>query len=141
MQKAIVNAGATAHTASRGDLNKSRAIGASTWRTSEMDQKSKLVEDKVLDRRSTLKALFGLAAVAVGAAVIMAPGAAEAAPVTPTPAPKPAAKDAEAGRDADLPSAEPTQYYYRRRVYRRRYIYRPRRRVYYRRRYVRRVYW
>lgn len=102
-----------------------------------MSQETKLMEDKVLDRRSTLKALFGLAAVAVGATAILAPGAAEAAPVTPMPA----AKDAEAGRDADLPSAEPTQYYYRRRVYRRRYVYRPRRRVYYRRRYVRRVYW
>ena len=58
----------------------------------------------------------------------------------------PAAKDVEAGRDEDMPSAEPTQYYYRRRVYRRRvyrprYIYRPRRRVIYRRRYIRRVYW
>ena len=104
-----------------------------------MDQETKLAEDKILNRRSTLKALFGLAAVAVGATAILAPGAAEAAPLTP--AAKPPAKDAEAGSDADLPKAEPTQYYYRRRVYRRRYIYRPRRRVYYRRRYVRRVYW
>ncbi|KAF0231030.1 MAG: hypothetical protein FD175_899 [Beijerinckiaceae bacterium] len=100
------------------------------------------MEDKVLNRRSTLKALFGLAAVAVGATAILAPSAAEAAPVSPTPAPAPAAKDAEIGRDADLPASEPTQYYYRRRYVRRRVYYvRPRRRVYYRRRYVRRIYW
>lgn len=107
-----------------------------------MDQETRPVEDKILNRRSALKAFFGFAAVAVGATAILAPGAAEAAPLTPTPAAKPVAKDADVGRDEDLPKADPTQYYYRRRVYRRRrYIYRPRRRVYYRRRYVRRVYW
>lgn len=105
-----------------------------------MDQETKRMEDKVLDRRSTLKALFGLAAVAAGATAILMPGAAEAAPVTPTPAAKPATKESELGKDAELPASEPTQYYYRRRYYRRRVYYRPRR-VYYRRRYVRRIYW
>lgn len=107
-----------------------------------MDQETTRMEDKVLDRRSTLRALFGLAAVAAGATAILMPGAAEAAPVAPTPAAKPAAKEPELGKDAELPASEPTQYYYRRRYYRpRRVYYRPRR-VYYRRRYVRRrIYW
>ena len=50
-----------------------------------MDKEITQTEDKILDRRSALKALFGLAAVAAGASVIMAPGAAEAAPVAPSP--------------------------------------------------------
>lgn len=108
-----------------------------------MDQKTTRTEDKALDRRSALRALFGLAAVAVGATAIMVPGAAQAAPLTPTPTPA-APKEPDAAQDKDLPQAEPTQYYYRRRVYRRRYYRRPiyRRRVYYRRRrYIRRMYY
>lgn len=70
----------------------------------------------------------------------MTPNQAEAAPLATTP--EAPAKDAEIGRDSDLPKAEPT-YYYRRRYYarprRRVYYYRPRR--VYRRRYIRRIYW
>ncbi len=113
-----------------------------------MDQETGRVEDKVLNRRSTLKALFGLAAVAVGATAILMPAAAEAAPLAP-PVPEPKSPaEPEIAKDSELPAAEPTQYYYRRRVYRRRVYYRPRRRVYYRprrvyyrRRYIRRVYY
>lgn len=96
-----------------------------------------------MERRSFLKgalAIFG--AVAVGAAA----GRAEAAPldkmpnVPSTPAPEPA-NAADATEDAQ------GQYYYRRRYRyrprRRVYYYRPRRRVYYYRRpvYYRRIYW
>ncbi|HRE21695.1 MAG TPA: twin-arginine translocation signal domain-containing protein [Rhabdaerophilum sp.] len=111
-----------------------------------MDKEITQTEDKIIDRRSALKALFGLAAVAAGASVIMAPGAAEAAPVAPSPAPAPATpKQPEMAKDADLPPSDPTQYYYYRRrrpryVVRRRYYVRPRR-VYRRRVYVRRIYW
>lgn len=112
-----------------------------------MDQETKRAEEKVLDRRSALKAMFGLAAVAVGAATLMVPGAAEAATIAPGVTPT-APKEPDAARDEDLPDSEPTQYYYRRRVYRRRH-YRPayRRRYYhrprrvYRRRYIRRIYY
>lgn len=107
-----------------------------------MDMETRALEDKVLDRRSTLRALFGLAAVAVGATAILAPAAAEAATPAPTPAPAASVKDSETAKDSELPKADPTYYYRRRRVYYRprRVYYRPRR-VYYRRRYVRRVYW
>lgn len=107
-----------------------------------MDKEITQTEDKILDRRSALKALFGLAAVAAGASVIMAPGAAEAASLTPSPAPA-TPKQPEMAKDSDLPPSDPTQYYYYRRrprYYRRRYYYRPRR-VYRRRVYVRRIYW
>ena len=99
-------------------------------------------DQKILNRRATLKALFGLAVVAAGAGALMTPNQAEAAPLLKTPEAPAATNDAEIGRDSDLPKAEPT-YYYRRRYYvrprRRVYYYRPRR--VYRRRYVRRIYW
>ena len=73
-----------------------------------MDKEITQTEDKILDRRSALKALFGLAAVAAGASVIMAPGAAEAAPVAPSPAPA-TPKQPEMAKDSDLPPSDPTR--------------------------------
>jgi hypothetical protein len=102
-----------------------------------MDNTIASTDDRILNRRSTLKALFGLAAVAVGATAILTTGAAEAAPLVPK-----APKEPEMAKDSELPESEPTQYYYRRRrrvFVRRRYYYRPRR--VYRRRYIRRRYW
>jgi len=108
-----------------------------------------------MERRNFLKALLGVAG-AAAAVTMIAPQAAEAAPL-PTPEPMPATDQAaEAnliGKDDELPEADQTQYYVRRRYYRprrvyvvRRRYYRPRRRVYVVRRRrpiyrVRRVYW
>lgn len=106
-----------------------------------MDQNI-MQEDKTLDRRSALRALFGFAVVAAGAAALLTPNAAEASPAVhpelpATPQPEPAAADL--ARDEDLPDVELTYHRYWHRPYRRRvvvYRRRPvyRRRVYYRRR-------
>jgi hypothetical protein len=98
-----------------------------------------------MDRRSFVKAFFGLAAVAATASALV-PTAAEAAPLPVIPPIKPQDEaertETDYRPDVDgLPTTENAQYYYRRRRFRRRVFgrrrifrrrfYRPRRRVYY----------
>ena len=88
--------------------------------------------EKSMDRRGALKALFGFVAVATGASIVL--GAGEAAAATANAGPQPAVEPVKADMASDdtLPESVETQYYYRRRVVRRRVYRRPvyRRRVY-----------
>lgn len=108
-----------------------------------------MAEDRILSRRTALKALLGIVGVAAGATALLGAGAAEAATPVPEIAPLNAEPAAAMAPDEALPESVETQYYYYRRrpryVVRRRPVYRRpiyRRRVYrpVRRRYIRRVY-
>mgnify|MGYP000906942083 FL=1 len=113
-----------------------------------------MTEKPVYERRSILRMMLGVGAAAIAGGTLLMPGQADAAPFEPaTPSipettPEPVQ---DLAPDSEKPEALETQYYYRRRVYRRpvyvrrrvyvaprRRVYvRPRRRVYVRRRYVR----
>ncbi|MGL5446873.1 MAG: hypothetical protein ACRDBL_06150 [Rhabdaerophilum sp.] len=109
-----------------------------------------------LERRSIVKMLLGIGAVTLTGGALLMPGQAEAAPALPAAPqmPEPASEPIhDMAADSEKPETLETQYYYRRRVYRRpvyvrRRVYvRPRRRVVvrrrpvYRRRVVRRRYY
>lgn len=108
----------------------------------------------VYERRSILRMMLGFGAVTIAGGAMLMPSQAEAAPLEPTIPPMPELTPEpvqDLAPDSEKPEALKTQYYYRRRVYRRpvyvrRRVYvAPRRRVVvvrrrpvYRRRVVRR---
>lgn len=115
-----------------------------------------MTETPVYERRSILRMMLGIGTVAVAGGAMMMPGEAQAAPVAPAAPELPEVMPEpvqDIAPDSEKPEALETQYYYRRRVYRRpvyvrRRVYvRPRRRVVvrrrpvYRRRVVRRRYY
>lgn len=120
-----------------------------------------MTEQSTYERRSILRMMLGIGAATIAGGAMLMPGQAEAAPGLSAAPPSPELTPEpvqDLAPDSEKPETLETQYYYRRRVYRRpvyvrrrvyvaprrrvyarpRRVYvRPRRRVYVRRRYVR----
>lgn len=100
-----------------------------------------MTERPVYERRSILRMMLGIGTVAMAGSTILLSGEAQAATVAPSVSPVVEPETVQdMAPDSDKPETLETQYYYRRRVYRRpvyvrRRVYvAPRRRVYVRRR-------